>query len=146
MSLASEVLFAFGTNIVAESVLFADAVTTNLLGPTGDFRKRESTDKIANSGEPEGDLVLEVDGAIAANGGFLCHYNPPYSDIYMETAEIYRRKGYGSFLVQELKRISYESGKRPGARCNPNNFTSQKTLERAGFRHSGFLLAGNVRS
>lgn len=146
MSLASEVLFAFGTNITAESVLFADSITTNLAGPEAGFRRREPADKISNGGEPEGDWVLEVDGDIVANGGFLCHYNPPYGDIYMETAEPFRRMGYGCFLVQEIKRVCYESGKRPGARCNPNNFASQKTLERAGFRHSGFLLAGSVRS
>jgi GNAT superfamily N-acetyltransferase len=145
MSLACEVLFAFGTNIVAENVLFADAATTNLSIPGATFRRRETGDKISNGGEPEGDWVLEVNGEVVSNGGFLCHYNPPYGDVYMETAESHRRKGYGSFLVQEIKRVCYESGKKPGARSNTSNFASQKTLERAGLRHSGFMLAGAVR-
>lgn len=145
MSLAAEVLFAFGTNIVAESVLFADGIATNLSIPEAVFRPRLAQDALTNGAEPEGDWVLEVGGAVVANGGFLTHYNPPYGDVYMETAEAFRRKGYGSYLVQEIKRMCYESGKKAGARCNPSNFASQKTLERAGFRHSGFLLAGSVR-
>jgi len=146
MVLGSEMLFTFGTNIAAESILFADFVTTDLPGPKAGFRLREPGDKISNGGEPEGDWVLEVDGAVVANGGYLCHYNPPYGDIYMETSESFRKMGYGSLLVQELKRLCYENGKKPGARCNPTNFASQKTLEKAGFRHCGFMLAGNIRA
>ena len=68
-----------------------------------------------------GDCLLEVDGAIVATGGILTHYNPPYGDIYMEVDEPIRRRGYGSYLVQEVKRACYEMGKVPAARCNASN-------------------------
>lgn len=54
--------------------------------------------------EPVGEWGLEVAGQVVATGGLMLHYNPPYGDIYMEVAAPYQRRGYGSFLVQELKR------------------------------------------
>lgn len=98
----------------------------------------------AHSDEPVGDWVTEADGAIVATGGFLCHYNPPYGDIYMEVAESARRRGYGSYMVQELKRVCYEAGKTPAARCNATNDISRRTLERAGMLPCARLLTGNV--
>jgi len=144
MPLMLEMLNANGTEIVEESVLFQDFATTHLAGPTDGVRRFRQGDPVTNEGEPQGDWVLEVDGAVVANGGYLCHYNPPYGDIYMETAPEFRQKGHGSFLVQELKRICYENGKKPGARCNPTNVASRRTLERAGFHAVGHMLAGKV--
>jgi RimJ/RimL family protein N-acetyltransferase len=83
---------------------------------------------------------------VAASGGILFHYNRPYGDIYMETAEAFRRRGLGSFLVQELKRVCYEGGQVPAARCSPNNIASRRTLQRAGFVPCGHILKGAVRS
>jgi predicted GNAT family acetyltransferase len=60
----------------------------------------------------------------------------------MEVAEPYRRRGLGSFLVQELKRICYESGSVPCARCNPDNVASRKTLQVAGFVPCAHILTG----
>ena len=73
-------------------------------------------------------------GVIVAAGGLLYHYNPPYGDIYMEVAASHRRCGYGSYLVQELKRTAYELGKIPAARCNVANEASRRTLQKAGFK------------
>ena len=84
-----------------------------------------------------GDLAVAV-------GGVLHHYNPPFGDVYVRVHEAFRRRGYGSFLVQELRRIAYESGHIPAARCNPDNLASQKTLVRAGFRVCGRMLEGAV--
>ncbi len=39
-----------------------------------------------------------------------------------------------------------EAGKIPAARCDPSNFPSCLTLEKAGFLPCGFLLAGEVRN
>ena len=89
---------------------------------------------------------MEADGAIMAAGGFLCHYNPPYGDVYMEVAEAARSKGFGSYLVQEVKRVCYEAGRRPAARCNPDNPGSRRTLERAGLLPCGRLLVAEVVS
>ena len=49
---------------------------------------------------------LVLDGATVATGGLLFHYNVPYADIYMEAVEPFRRNGFGSYLVQELKRCA----------------------------------------
>jgi len=89
-----------------------------------------------------GDWVVEARGAVVATGGFLCHYNPPYDDIFMEVAEPERRRGFGSYLVQEVKRVCYEAGKKPAARCNPANIASRLTLQKAGLLPCGRLLAG----
>jgi RimJ/RimL family protein N-acetyltransferase len=88
--------------------------------------------------------VVEVDGQVAATGGVLFHYNPPYGDIHMETAEAFRRRGLGAFLVQELKRVCYERGRVPGARCNIDNVASVHTLQKAGFVPCGHILTGEV--
>jgi len=88
--------------------------------------------------------VVEIEGKTAATGGILFHYNRPYGDIYMEVAEPFRRRGLGSDLVQELKRVCYEGGNVPAARCNPKNIASRKTLQKAGFVPCGHILTGSV--
>lgn len=50
----------------------------------------------------------------------------------MEVAEPFRRKGYGSYLVQELKRVCRGTGHIPAARCGTGNSASQRALQRAG--------------
>ena len=49
-----------------------------------------------------------------------------------------------SFLVQELKRVCYEGGSVPAARCNPKNIASRKTLQNAGFVPCGHILNGTI--
>ena len=82
---------------------------------------------------------------MAASGGVLFHYNRPYGDIYLDVEEPFRRRGVGSFLVQELKRACYEGGHVPAARCNTGNVASQRTLQRAGFVPCGHILKGVLR-
>ena len=94
--------------------------------------------------DPEADWVIEADGAVVAAGGFLCHYNPPYADLNMVVAESARRRGFGSYLVQEVKRVCYESGKKPAARCDPANVASRRTMEKAGLLPCGRVLVGEV--
>ena len=67
---------------------------------------------------------------IVATGGILTHYNPPYGDLYMEVDPAHRRQGLGSFLIQELKRTAYATGRVPAARCNVANTASRATLQR----------------
>ena len=50
----------------------------------------------------------------------------------MEVAEAFRKRGLGCYLVQELKRVCYEQGSVPAARCSPTNIPSRKTLQKAG--------------
>jgi len=62
----------------------------------------------------------------------------------MAVAEPYRRRGYGSYLVQELKRTCYEMGRIPAARCNAANAASRATLQRAGLLPRARVLTGVI--
>lgn len=70
--------------------------------------------------------------------------NPPYGDIYMEVAASFQRRGLGSYLIQELKRLCYESGHVPGARCHQENDASRLTLQRAGMLPCARILRGRI--
>jgi GNAT superfamily N-acetyltransferase len=132
------------TNIKAEKVLFADASTTQLPAPMN-AQFRRLTEATTHEREPAGDYVLDVSGEIVAQGGFLCHYNPPYADLFMTVREPHRRLGYGSYLVEELKRVCYQNGKRPAARCDVRNAASRATLQKAGLLACGHLLVGKIK-
>jgi len=140
-------LYDCAADITSDAILFEDAFTTQLTCPTGILRKITDADKerlFEHKHEPDGDWLIESDGVAVATGGALFHYNPPYGDLFMEVHESYRRRGFGSYLLQELKRICYEMGKTPAARCNVSNIASRKTLEKAGLLPCGRLLQGNV--
>jgi GNAT superfamily N-acetyltransferase len=111
------------------------------------FRTLSEADRagvFAHQVEPVGDWGLELDGEIVATGGVLFHYNPPYGDIFMEVAEPFRRRGLGGYLVQELKRVCYRSGHRPGARCLCANLGSRGALQNAGMLPCGRILTGEI--
>jgi GNAT superfamily N-acetyltransferase len=140
-------LYDCAANITSDTILFADAFTTHLTCPTGSFRKVIEADKEQleeQKLDPGSDWMIESDGVPVATGGVTFHYNPPHGDIYMGVAEAYRRRGFGSYLVQELKRVSYEIGKTPAARCNAANVASRKTMEKAGLLPCARLLVGDV--
>jgi GNAT superfamily N-acetyltransferase len=144
-ALLTVMLHAFAENVVSESILFHDNLTTNLAAADALFRRATAADGLdigANQLDSHG--VVEVGGVIAAKGGILFHYNRPYGDIYMEVTEANRKRGLGSYLVQELKRLCYELGSVPSARCNPKNTASRKTLQKAGFVPCGHILTGSV--
>jgi GNAT superfamily N-acetyltransferase len=131
-------LYDFGMNLAEEKVLFEDGRSADLTCAGAAFRRAGPED------DANGGWIVEVDGAVVGAGGVLGHYNPPYGDVYVGVDEAARRRGVGSFLVQELKRVCYESGMKPAARCDPSNLASRRTLERAGFRVCGRLLAAEV--
>jgi GNAT superfamily N-acetyltransferase len=140
-------LYDCAANITSDTILFADALTTHLTCPAGVFRKVTEADKgrlFEHKHEPEGNWIIESDGIPVATGGALYHYNPPYGDIYMEVHESYRQRGFGSYLVQELKRVCYEMGKTPAARCSVSNVASRGTLQKAGLLPCGRILQGKV--
>ena len=62
----------------------------------------------------------------------------------MDVAEPYRRRGFGSYLVQELKRLAYELGSIPAARCDTANLASRKTLQKAGFVPCANIVNGTI--
>jgi GNAT superfamily N-acetyltransferase len=144
-TLLTLMLLDFTTGLTSDTILFADAVTTHLVAPSVRFRRTitaENETIFGHLSEPVGDWVIETEGEIVATGGIMTHYNPPYGDIFMEVAAPFRRQGLGSFLVQELKRVAYESGLIPAARCDVINTASRATLERVGLLPCARMVRG----
>ena len=138
-------LHTYARDVASEKVVFHDKLTTLLAANGATLRCMISKAEIQahieqRQGGPE--WLLEVDGKPAGKGGILFHYNRPYGDLYMEIAEPFRRRGFGSWLVQELKRAAYDLGAVPGARCNPTNIASRSTLQKAGFVPFAHILNG----
>lgn len=143
--LLTTLTLTFATSLATEKVVFRDHETTSLsilgaslrcLTPAAEIE--EAIAERAGGGE----WALDVNGTEVGKGGVLFHYNRPYGDVYMEIHEPYRKRGYGSFLVQELKRVCHELGGLPGARCDPTNAASRRTLQRAGFVPYSHILIG----
>jgi GNAT superfamily N-acetyltransferase len=143
--LLPSLLYGFARNISADVILFEDHYVTNLAVPGALLRPKRSSDQIfSHAAEPVGEYVLELGGEILATGGFLLHYNHPFADLYMEVREDCRRRGLGSFLLQEVKQECYLAGRVPAARTSISNIASRAALCRAGLRVSGFMLTGEV--
>jgi GNAT superfamily N-acetyltransferase len=146
-SLLTVMLHTYGRRIASEKILFADKFTTHRSANGAIFKPITSEKEILaaiQNRQGGGEWLLELDGVTAAKGGVLFHYNRPYGDIYMEVMKPFRQRGLGSYLVQELKRVSYELGAIPAARCNPTNLASRKTLQSAGFVPYAHILNAEV--
>jgi GNAT superfamily N-acetyltransferase len=140
-------LFDCSAQIESDTILFHDALTTGLTAPGATFRPVSEADQtriFPHAVEPVGGWLIEAGRDVAATGGILCHYNVPYGDINMEVAEPFRRRGYGSYLVQELKRTCYELGRIPAARCNASNVASRAALQKAGLLPCARVLTGLI--
>ena len=138
-------LYDCATGIASDRILFHDALTTSLSAPGVVFRAATEADRgrvFEHRVEPVGEWLLEHGGAIVATGGIATHYNPPYGDLFMEVDEPHRRRGYGSYLIQELKRACYEMGRAPAARCDAANAASRATLQKAGLFPCARILSG----
>ena len=139
-------MYAFASNIQSPVILFKEGSVTRYSIPGVIFRPRQDGDILfEHHHEPEGDYVLEMDGKIVASGGFLTHYNMPFADIYMEVTEAFKRRGLGSYIVQQVKRECYLAGRVPAARCNIENVASSATLLKAGLAVAGYMLIGEVK-
>lgn len=139
--LLTSLLFEFAENINAESILFRDDHQTELSSPGSILRKEPDSTK----GADVGGYYLEINGEPVATGGFMLNYNKPYADIYMDVKEPFRKKGFGSFLIQELKKEIYQMERVPAARCNINNRASKASLLKAGFTVCGAILNGKIK-
>jgi len=144
-ALVTVMLHTFAREITAEKIVFRDAFTTSLPSASAVLRcvtsQQETRAQLAQrSGSTE--FILEVDGEIAGHGSILCHYNVPYVDLAMDVDEPLRRRGFGSYIIQELKRAAYELGAIPGARCSPTNVASRLTLQKAGMVPYASMLVG----
>jgi GNAT superfamily N-acetyltransferase len=144
--LLSSLLFQYGLDINSNVVLLEDHQTTDIKIDNIIFRKRKGNDDVFDhKAEPIGDYVLERNQEIVATGGFLLHYNMPFADLYMEVKEEHRKKGLGSFLIQELKTQCYLAGRVPAARTGTDNIASRATLIKAGCKVAGYMLLGKVK-
>lgn len=144
-TLAAILLHRHCVEVASEAILFHDRFVTAL--SVAGATMRQATAEEEPEATPEQLRwrgVVEIDGQVAGTGGVLFHYNRPYGDIYMAVNEGFRRRGVGSFLVQELKRWCYQAGHIPAARCNVDNLASQRTLQKAGFVPCGHVLVGRV--
>jgi RimJ/RimL family protein N-acetyltransferase len=133
---------------VSEKIVFHDRVTT-ALPANGALLRRvtsvEETRRCVERRQGSSEWVLDLDGTTVATGGIAFHYNRPYGDLYIEVSESYRRRGLGSYLVQELTRIcSQELSSIPCARCSPSNVASRKTLQKSGFVPCAHILTGSI--
>jgi hypothetical protein len=147
--LAAAMTLTYGRDIATEKIVFEDKFTTALLSNGAALKCVTPEQEVRDCMERRqggGEWVLELDGTEVAKGGILFHYNRPYGDIYMEVNEPFPRRGFGSYLVQELKRACYGLGAIPCARCNPTNVASRKTLQRAGFVPFAHILIGSIAS
>jgi GNAT superfamily N-acetyltransferase len=145
-SLLTSKLYEFGQNINANVILFKDQTAASLHLDHVKFRNRNDDDVIfEHKSEPVGDFILEREKEIVATGGFLLHYNFPFADLYMEVRKDCRQQGLGSFLLQEVKKECYLSGRVPAARCDMENIASRATLQKAGLAVAGFLLLGTAK-
>ena len=139
----TNLLLEFSSSVSADVVLFEDHVATELQFPGGTVRpRREGEAVFEHHVEPDGDYVLDVGSEVIATGGFMLHYNKPFADLYMEVREDRRKRGAGSFLLQEVKKACYSVGRVPAARTGINNLASRATLTKAGLRPCGFMLIG----
>jgi GNAT superfamily N-acetyltransferase len=124
-----------------DTILFAVGPSNGLRAPGVVVRPRRRSDRVfEHTVEPVGDFVVDVGGDVVGTGGFLLHYNPPFADLFMEVRPDARRRGYGSFLIQELISECYLAGRVPAARTSTDNIASQRTLLRGGLRECGRML------
>jgi GNAT superfamily N-acetyltransferase len=142
-------LYDGAVDVSSATILFADGVATALDAPAPGAALRRLTeadraDVFPHMHEPVGEWGLESGGELVATGGLAFHYNPPYGDIYLEVAAAHQRKGLGSYLVQELKRLCYGMGCVPAARCNQANVGSRLTLQRAGMFPCARIVRGRL--
>ena len=146
-TLLSLMLFDCATEITSERILFCDAAATQFTHPEVIFREVTLADRdrmFPHKLEGAGDWLLELGGAIVATGGIYAHFNPPYAEIAMEVDEPFWRRGFGSYLVQELKRTCYELGRIPTSRCHVSNVASRATLQKAGFLPCARIIRGVI--
>jgi RimJ/RimL family protein N-acetyltransferase len=146
-TLLTLMLFDCAVDLVSDRILFADGCTTNHAPPGVVLRPVTDQDRaniFPHTTEPVGEWGLQLGPEVVATGGLMFHYNPPYGDIYMEVAAPFRRRGYGSYLVQELKRLCYGMGRTPAARCNKDNLASRLTLQRAGMLPCAHIVRGRI--
>lgn len=146
-TLLAAMLHTFGREIVRDKIIFEDTAVTTLLANGATLRALTSDAEISTylaDRAGHADWALVLDGEEIGYGELYFHYNAPYCDLAMRIAEPHRRRGRGSYLVQELKRLARSLGAVPAARCDVSNIASQGALRRAGLTPRGYMLLAEV--
>jgi GNAT superfamily N-acetyltransferase len=134
-------LFEFAEKIFAESILFEEGFQSSI-----ELSGAELVSKGVNDPKhSDQQFILKYNGEEVASGGLMLNYNFPYADIYYGVDEKHRRKGFGTLIVQELKKEAYNLGRVPAARCNVNNTASKRTMMKAGLKICGWRLVGTIK-
>lgn len=138
--LLSSMFYEYSQNISAEAILFKDHFQTefNIAGVI--FEKRAN----GNVRDDDREYILKQNDEAVATGGLMLNYNLPYADLYYEVNENHRQKGFGSYMIQQLKKEAYLMGRIPAARCNIKNRISKASLIKAGFVVCGCILNGEI--
>lgn len=134
--------FEYASDVNAESVLFEEGFESKLSIPGAKLEAKQDPE----ASKFDKQFVLTYNGEPVGSGGLMLNYNFPYADIYYGVEEQHRRKGFGSFIVQELKKAAYDIGRVPAARCNINNPVSKRTMMKAGLKPCGWRLGGKVKN
>lgn len=88
---------------------------------------------------------LLLDGeTIVGVGAIFEDFNPPFAELGMMVPRPFRNRGYGTYILQELKTECYRRGLIPTSRCDDRNLASRRAHLKAGFLPSGRLLDGVV--
>ncbi len=146
-ALLNVMLHTYGRDLASEKIVFADRFSTALPAQGAVLTCVTPEAEIVAAREARqggGEWTLTLEGVEIGRGGLLFHYNVPYADIYMKIVEAQRRRGFGAYLVQELKRCAYELGAIPAARCSPDNVGSRRTLQKAGLVPYAHIVVGTV--
>ena len=139
-ALLFSLLCEYTKNINAEAILFEDNFQTDFFIPQLSFEKSEAV----NNNPNDCPYILKLHDETVATGGLMLNYNFPYADLYYEVNENHRRKGFGGFMLQQLKKEAYKMQRVPAARCNIKNNISKSALLKAGFKTCGFILTGEI--
>lgn len=132
--------FEFAHEIFAESILFEESFTTAFTIPGAELVAKGVNDPKNTDQQFE----LKFQDEVVAGGGLMLNYNFPYADIYYGVEEKHRLKGFGTLIVQELKKEAYKLGRVPAARCGINNTNSKRTMMKAGLSVCGWRLVGKI--
>lgn len=71
---------------------------------------------------------------------------PTYVDIGMIVSPDYRKRGYGTYLLDQAKKIAIELGLTPICSCEKENLGSLKAIHNCGFRSTYQLLKITFKS
>jgi RimJ/RimL family protein N-acetyltransferase len=137
----SGMFFEFAADIHADAILFEEDFTSTIFVEGAELVSNGPSDNRFDH-----PYVLKYKNEIVGKGGLLLNYNFPYADIYYGIEESHRRKGFGGFFVQELKKVAYNMGRVPAARTNITNTISKRTMMKAGLKPCGWRLRGRIKA